>query len=217
MFFVDNLHFPHYTFLGILKKGFFTMKQNKLTVRGMILAALFAALAAVLSQISFPIGISPVPFSLGICAVFLTGALLDKKYALIALLVYLLLGAVGLPVFSQFRGGFSVLAGPTGGYLFSYPVSAFLIGLLCDLMKKRNLFTLIVSMLAALAVCYAVGTLWLSFVSQITFMEALAAGDIPFVIPDIVKVVLCSVLATILLHATRKYNVFYKAPKQNQD
>ena len=167
------------------------MKQNKLTVRGMILAALFAALAAVLSQISFPIGISPVPFSLGICAVFLTGALLDKKYALIALLVYLLLGAVGLPVFSQFRGGFSVLAGPTGGYLFSYPVSAFLIGLLCDLMKKRNVFTLIVSMLAALAVCYAVGTLWLSFVSQITFMEALAAGVIPFVITDIVKVVLC--------------------------
>ena len=116
-------------------------------VRGMVLAALFAAVTAVLAQISIPIAVSAVPFSLGIVGVFLSGALLGKKEAFFAQLVYILLGLVGLPVFSQFRGGFSVLAGPTGGYLFVYPLMAFVIAAICDRAKKRSFPIMILSML----------------------------------------------------------------------
>lgn len=84
--------------------------------RRLTLTALFAALTAVLSQISFPIPFTPIVFTMGVMAVYLTAALLPKWNALLAQLVYLLLGAVGLPVFSGFNGGVGAILGPTGGY-----------------------------------------------------------------------------------------------------
>ena len=81
-------------------------------IRSITLVAMFAAVTAVCSQISIPIPFSQVPFSMGIFAVLLTGALLPKYQALAAQLVYLLIGAVGIPVYAQFTGGLSILAGP---------------------------------------------------------------------------------------------------------
>ena len=173
-------------------------------VKGMMLSALFAAVTAVLAQISVPIPVSAVPFSLGIVGVFLSGALLGRKEALISQLIYILLGAVGLPVFSQFRGGFSVLAGPTGGYLFVYPVMALLISAICVKAKKRSFPVLVVSMLPALALCYVAGSLWLAFMSGITIPAAFAAGALPFIVPDCIKIVLSSLLAAALYKALKK-------------
>ena len=96
----------------------------------MALCGLFAAVTAICSWISIPLGFTPVPVNLGTLAVFLTGGLLGKKYGPISLIVYTLAGAVGLPVFSGFRGGLSVLAGPTGGYIIGYIVAALIIGLI---------------------------------------------------------------------------------------
>ena len=185
-------------------------KEDLMKVKGMILAALFAAVTAVLAQISVPVPVSAVPFSLGIVGVYLSGALLAPKEALISQLIYILLGVVGLPVFSQFRGGFSVLAGPTGGYLFVYPVMALIISAICAKAKKRSFPVLLVSMLPALAVCYTAGSLWLAFISGITVPAAFAAGALPFIIPDIVKIILSSLLAAALYRALRK-QLNYKA------
>lgn len=104
----------------------------------MALCGLFAAVTAVCSWISIPLGFTPIPLNLGTLAVYLTGALLGKKYGPISLLVYTLAGAVGLPVFSGFRGGLSVLAGPTGGYIIGYIVAAFLIGLIISLLLRGS-------------------------------------------------------------------------------
>ena len=96
------------------------------------LCGLFAAITAVCSFISIPLGFTPVPVNLATLAVFLAGGLLGKKYGTIALAVYTLLGAVGIPVFAGFRGGLSVLAGPTGGYIIGYIAAAFLVGLIIE-------------------------------------------------------------------------------------
>lgn len=106
------------------------MKYSKTTY--MALCGLFAALTAVCSYISIPLGFTPVPVNLATLAVFLAGGLLGKKYGTVALSVYVLLGAVGLPVFSEFRGGLGVIAGPTGGYIIGYIAAAFLVGLIIE-------------------------------------------------------------------------------------
>ena len=92
------------------------MRHQKVT--RMVLAAMFAAITAVASQIIFPLGFTPVPFSCAMIAIYLCGALLDPRTAFFSQLAYLLAGAAGAPVFSYFSGGLHKLAGPTGGYLF---------------------------------------------------------------------------------------------------
>ena len=172
--------------------------------RDLILTAFFAALTVIFSAISIPIPISPVPFSLAIVAIFLAGALLPKTQAAVAQIVYLLLGIIGLPVFSKFSGGLGVIAGPTGGYLIAYPIMAFIIALIIEKAGKRNFIVYLVSMLCGLAVLYAVGTLWLSVEAHMPFAAALSAGVIPFIIPDVVKAVLASILAVMLYKVVAK-------------
>ncbi len=174
--------------------------------RNLVLTALFAALTVIFSAISIPIPFSPVPFSLSVVAIFLAGALLPKNQAALAQVVYLLLGIAGLPVFSEMRGGIGIIAGPTGGYLIAYPLMAWLIAWIIEKINKRNFAVYFVSMAAGLALLYAVGTLWLSLVAQLPFAAALTAGVIPFIIPDLVKAVLASLLALALYKVIARRN-----------
>ena len=103
----------------------------------MALCGLFAALMAICSLISIPLGFTPVPVNLATLGVFLAGGLLGKKYGTISIAVYVLLGAVGVPVFAGFRGGLSVLVGPTGGYIIGYVAAAFLVGLLIEVLAPK--------------------------------------------------------------------------------
>lgn len=98
----------------------------KLTIRKMANIAVFAALAAVFSQISIPIG--PVPINLALLAVFAAGGMLSAAEAVFAVMLFLVLGAAGLPVFAGFNAGLGALFGPTGGYLIGYLPAAFLLG-----------------------------------------------------------------------------------------
>ncbi len=172
--------------------------------RALVLTAFFAALTVIFAAISIPIPISPVPFTLAMAAIFLAGALLPKTQAAVAQIVYLLLGIIGLPVFSKFQGGFGVIAGPTGGYLIAYPIMAFLIAFIIEKAGKRNFIVYFLSMLCGLAVLYALGTLWLSVQAHMPFAAALSAGVVPFVIPDVVKAVLASLLAMALYKVVGK-------------
>ena len=104
-------------------------------VKTMVICAIFAAILCVFSVLTIPIG--PVPISMGILGVMLTAIILGPKKGTIAVIVYILLGAVGLPIFSGFKGGFQVLLGPTGGYIWSYIIVALFIGFL-TINKKTN-------------------------------------------------------------------------------
>ncbi len=168
-------------------------------VRAVILVGVFAAITAVLSQLSVPIG--PVPISCSLIAVYLTGLLLPVKFALVSQLVYLLLGTVGVPVFAGFQAGAARLAGPTGGYLLVYPIMAVLIAALMQIYDKRfsgKRLALRAAFLAgvllfSLLVCYAGGTAWFTVFSGSGFQAALTLTVIPFIAGDIAKIVLCVV------------------------
>ncbi len=109
------------------------MERKKL--KGMVFAALFAALTGAIAWFKVPLPFTPVPITLQTLMVLLSGAMLGPIYGALAMIVYLVLGAIGLPVFAGGSSGVGALLGPTGGYLFSYPVAAFTIGYM--LQKKR--------------------------------------------------------------------------------
>lgn len=157
--------------------------------------ALFAAVTAVLSQISIPLPFSPVPITLSIVAVMLAGGLLSPSQAILSQTVYLLIGAVGAPVYSEMRGGISILFGPTGGYLMAYPFMAFMIASAAKQFPRHKLAALTISMLGSLLICYGLGTPWLAYSAGLSFKSALMAGALPFVPLDVFKAVCCALIS----------------------
>lgn len=159
--------------------------------------ALMAALTAVMAQIAVPI--EPVPFTFQVLAVMLTGYLLGPRYGAIAMLVYLLLGAVGVPVFASFNSGLGALLGPSGGYLCSYPLAAAIAGIAAPALASSRrpvaLFSGVGAGALALVIIYAVGAFWLAVQASLSPEAAIAAGVAPFAIFDAVKVVFATVLA----------------------
>lgn len=161
--------------------------------------ALMAAVTAVAAQIAVPLPFSPVPFTLQVLAVVLSGLLLGTVRGALAQGVYLLIGAIGAPVFIGFSGGLGHIAGPTGGYLVSYPAAAALAGLAAravrDAPRRRALWTGFLWGCAALAAIYTLGTIWLSVVTGLPLLAAVAQGVAPFVVFDLVKVGLAVLVA----------------------
>ena len=146
--------------------------------QNILLVIAASAIIAVAAQIAIPVPFSPVPLTMQPLAVLLVGVFLGPRRGAAAAALYLLEGAAGLPVFAQGRGGAFWLAGPTAGYLMSYPLAAFVAGCL----TRRPL----VGMFAGLAVIYGGGFSWLAVVAGPE--KAFAMGIAPFVIADIVKV-----------------------------
>ena len=164
--------------------------------------AVFAVIMAICSWISIP---AAVPFTLQTFGVFIAVGVLGGKRGSLSVLVFLLLGAIGIPVFANFSGGIGVLAGPTGGYIIGFLFSALLMWAMEKLPGKKSVMQ-IVSMIAGLIVCYAFGTVWFVIVygrmnGPIGFTAALASCVVPFIIPDIIKIALAYVLSRKL----RKY------------
>ena len=161
--------------------------------------ALMAALTAVGAQISIPLSFTPVPFTLQVPMVVLSGLLLGVRYGALSQVEYLLLGAIGLPVFAKFSAGLGIILGPTGGYLVSYPFAAAVAGLAAGTVahaaRSRAVASGTALGLLALLVIYALGATWLAVQSNLTPGAALAAGVLPFVLFDVVKVVLAALLA----------------------
>jgi biotin transport system substrate-specific component len=162
-------------------------------------AALMAAVTAVAAQIAIPLPFSPVPFTLQVLAVILSGLLLGPRYGALAQAIYLLVGAIGVPIFAEFRGGLGVLLGPTGGYLLSYPIAAAVAGLAAGAARSASRGrALTVSFLwgcVGLAVIYAFGAVWLSVVTDLPLAVAVAQGVLIFVPFDLIKVVLAALVA----------------------
>ncbi|HAN20734.1 MAG TPA: biotin transporter BioY [Clostridiales bacterium] len=170
--------------------------MDKQTLRKLILTALFAAIISIASPISIPIG--AIPITLSVFAIFLCGAILPPQYAVLSTLVYIAIGAVGLPVFSNFTGGFQVLIGFKGGFIWSYPIMALVIALSVRIFKKRNILSLTSGMLIALIICYTMGTLWFSYVLDKSFLYGLEMCVFPFIIPDLIKAAVAIVITLIL-------------------
>lgn len=157
----------------------------------MIHIALFGILIGICSWITIP---GPLPFTLQTFGVFLTVSVLGGKRGTAAVLLYIFMGLIGLPVFSGFQGGIGVILGPTGGYIVGFIISA-LVMWIYETLTPKNIFTQSLSMITALLVCYIFGTLWYIIIfsgdsQDISVMTVISLCVIPFVIPDIIKIAL---------------------------
>ncbi len=162
----------------------------------LVLCGLFAALTAAFSQIAIPM--VPVPINLATFAIYLAGAILGAKYGTISQVVYVLLGLVGIPVFSMFRGGVSVLFGSTGGYIIGYIFVALIVGLFS---QKFNAKLLPIGMILATIVLYTFGTIWYMILSGAELIPAVMACVVPFLIGDGVKIIVATVVSIALKKA----------------
>jgi len=154
--------------------------------RSTVLAAGFTALIAAGSYISIPIG--PVPIVLQSFFILLAGLLLGTGTALSAVAIYLLLGALGMPVFAGGTGGIGHFFGPTGGYLLSYLPAVLLISILAGPVPRRAIRE-IIALIFGTACIYLVGAVWLKFNTGMPWGRAAAVGIFPFLPGDILKII----------------------------
>lgn len=162
-------------------------KRKFFAVGNMVFVALFAALICVAAPFSIQVG--PIPITLATFAVMLSGALLGGKRGMVAVCVYILIGAVGLPVFSGFKGGLGVLGGPTGGYIIGYIPLALITGIFANMNTKFNRAVVsVIGMIIGTVALYTFGTVWFMIISKSSLANALALCALPFLPGDAVKI-----------------------------
>lgn len=175
---------------------------NSQKTKAMVLCAFFAALTGVFSAISIPLPFTPVPINLATLSVFLAGGLLGSKRGSLAMTVYVLLGVIGLPVFSGFTSGVGILVGPTGGYIAGYILAAFIVGITQELIRKKGFacrffsfdLPIVFSLIAGLLGCYALGTFWFMQVTGTGLVASLSMCVVPFLIGDALKIITATIL-----------------------
>ena len=175
------------------------MNKNKPLIT-LSLSALFAAVTVICTYIAVP---TPMPFTLQTLAIFLACFFLGFKGAFLSTLTYILLGVVGLPVFTGFRGGFSALLEPTGGFIIGFLFIPVAYGILCGILgKKFEAIWLFIGLLF----CYLTGSLWyLIYTDENSYPVVLLTTVAPFVLLDIIKLFVAFVLSNTLKKATAKF------------
>ena len=181
--------------------------KNKMTTQDLVQTALMAALIAIGAFITIPLG--PVPFTMQNFFIFMAGLLLIPKLAGLSVLIYVIIGLIGLPVFAGFTGGPQMIFAPTFGFLISFIIAAVLISKLAYGEKK---FTKILGVLILAEVLfYVIGLPYMYIIltkvngTPMTFQSTLAAGMIPFLIPDLLKAVLAALIAPKILTSLKRY------------
>ena len=174
-----------------------TISSNRISTKEIVLTAMFTAIITICAWISIPIG--PISFTMHTFAVFCAVCILAGRNSFFSVLTYLLLGAVGLPVFAGFKGGIGVLVNTTGGYLLGFLLIP-LIYLVAEKIFGNSLAVRIISLIIGLAVCYAFATAWFMFVytrnvGAVTIGKAMKWCVTPFVPFDLIKLALAFVVS----------------------
>lgn len=173
-------------------------KKRKMKTLDIVYIGLFSAIIAVCSWISIPLTVPITLQTFGVCCAV---GLLGLKRGTLSVLVYIILGLIGVPVFAEFTSGVGILAGTTGGYIIGFVFTALIVGIMTKFFGDK-LWVYIVSMVIGIAVCYAFGTVWFIMIYNNGNADAVSLGTVlgwcvtPFIIPDIVKIALASVICT---------------------
>lgn len=167
-------------------RGRSVVKHKKSSIYQLTVCALMAAVMCVLGPMSIPIGAVPISFTN--LVIYLAVCLLGMKWGTVSLVVYLLLGTCGLPVFSSYTGGLGKLAGPTGGYLVGFIFLALISGLFLERSHNHIGWT-ILGMILGTAVAYAFGTAWFIIQMKCGLWYALTICVFPFLVFDLIKIV----------------------------
>lgn len=168
------------------------MTQSKLSIQDICSISLCTALIAIMAQISIPMPLG-VPMTMQTFAITLAAVVLGSRKGGTAALIYILLGAVGLPVLAGFTGGVQYFIGPTGGFLISFPVMAFIIGLGAERFRDAK-GGFVLCLIAGTLVNYVIGVLMFCLLMDSTIMTGITACVLPFIPTAILKAILASVI-----------------------
>lgn len=197
---VDNVNIILYNtdcpqqmmWITYLSKETIIMNQSKLSIQDLCVIGLCTAVIAIMAQISIPMPMG-VPMTMQTFAITLTAIILGGKKGAIASLVYVLLGAIGLPVFAGFSGGYQHLVGPTGGFLISFPLMAYVIGYAAE--KRQNSKAIfVVGVTLGTLLNYVVGVLMFCLITHSGVMTGITACVLPFIPTAIIKAVVAAVV-----------------------
>lgn len=184
-------------------------QQKRIKIFDIVSIALFSVIIAICSWIAIPF---TIPFTLQTFAIFLTLLVLGGKKGILAIVLYLVLGIIGIPVFSNFTGGLGVIMGPTGGYIVGFLFLGLIYMLITFFSKKIG--GIVIGLIVGLIVCYLFGTLWFTFgytgnANKMTFWTSLSLCVVPFIIPDLIKMIVAILIAVkikkYLATASNKY------------
>lgn len=167
------------------------MQDSKISIQDICSIGIMTAITAVMAQISIPMPMG-VPMTMQTFAVTLAGIILGAKRGAVSMVIYVLLGAIGVPVLANFSGGFQHLIGPTGGFLISFPIMAYLIGIGVSFRKKKGMFVLF--LILGTAANYVVGVVMFCVLMQSSVWTGITACVLPFIPTAIIKAVVASVL-----------------------
>lgn len=172
------------------------MTKTKLNTTDLCMIGLLTAVIVIMAQIQMPMP-SGVPVTMQTFAILLTGIILGPKKGLIAALIYVLLGAVGVPVFTGFKGGLQSIAGPTGGFILSFPLMAFFAGLAGN-NRSHSKILYILYLALAFITNYTLGIIVFCLVTKATVLVGFTTCVLPFIAADILKAVLAAALGIAL-------------------
>lgn len=195
------------------------MKTGSLEVRQLVLAAMFAALLAVSGQISVPM--IPAPITWQTLVVMLSGLLLGPRLSVVSISVFIALVAIGAPILSSGNGGIAALFGPTGGFVFSWPIASLLIGWLAKKIADRGEIKfwhlVLINILGGIFVVYIIGVPWLMTATNLEYnMDNLTKACFIFIPGDLIKVVIGSFLALAIYKADPKLRPKGKRTEQDK-
>jgi len=164
--------------------------------RQLTISALIAAILCILSPFSLPVfGI--IPITLATLVIYLTVSVFELKISVLSVCLYVLIGIIGLPVFSGFRGGVGAILSPTGGFILGYIPMTVISSLLLKINRVSYLWN-IITMIISTLVLYSIGTLWFILLTDSSIKTAITVCILPFIIGDIIKILLSTVLTKIV-------------------
>ncbi|MGB9867201.1 MAG: biotin transporter BioY [Bacillota bacterium] len=180
------------------------MRDKKILVL-LLISGLLAAVTAALSLLRIPLPGTPVPITGQSLGPMLSGIILGRKYGALSQIVYLLLGAVGLPVFAGGRGGPGVLFGPSGGYLWGFVLGAWVTGYLFEKLQPTSFMgAFCCTVIGGILVVYCLGIIQLCIVAKLSLKAALLAGALPFIPGDLFKAAVAAVSASRIVGVTKR-------------
>ena len=167
------------------------MQKSKISVQDICSIAIMTAITVVMAQISIPMPMG-VPMTMQTFAITLAGVILGSKKGGLSILVYVLLAAIGVPVFAGFSGGVQNLIGPTGGFIISFPIMAYVIGLGVEHRKKKGMFVLM--LILGTVLNYVIGVAMFCIIMNSSVMTGITACVLPFIPTAIIKAVVAALL-----------------------
>ncbi len=182
------------------------MRAKSISTTDMIIVSMFTAIMAVMAQISIPLPIG-IPITLQTFGVVLCGKVLGHKKSVIALIIYIFLGVMGVPVFSNFTGGIGILLGKTGGFIIGFPIMAYIIGISN---KWNNTIITVLLGIIGLAICHITGVLQFSFITKINITTSILLVSIPYIIKDLISLSVALILGKEISMRLNKLNIFIK-------